>query len=171
MSKMLSVLGLSLLLGSASAYATAKKDDARGLKSALDSAKGSLSVLKDKVLSTPDLQYSMTAKVDGELKLQIYGMIPGSAGNLYDKNILEKQLPYIEGYINLAAEQLGKAAEKLPSLEGDNLFSKGCANVQRAHRQLEIALDKSARGTVFTGTDFVDLESDIQSALSDNNCP
>lgn len=170
MSKLFSAVALSLLLSSASAQAI-ELDDAKGLKTALDSAKISITALKDKLFATPGLDAKVSFQQEGELSVPQYSVNPDSTANLYDKNILDKQLPYIEAYINLASEQLGSAAEKLPSWDGTNLFNKGCANVRRAHRQLEVALDKSSRGAVFSAGDFVDLEADIEGALYENACP
>lgn len=165
MSRLLTAITMSLLLSSASAQAI-ELDDAKGLKSALDSAKVSIDALKGKVgVETTSFNKQ------GDLNLPGYTTKPSSEANLYDKNILDKQLPYIEAYITLAAEELGWAAEKLPSWDGTNLFTKGCANVRRAHRQLEVALDKSSKGVIFNAGDFVDLEADIEGALYENDCP
>ncbi len=164
---------LALLLALSSPLAIAhEKENAVELGSTLESAQASLSELMETRLDgTPGVVYAKVSFYEDGLTLEAHVLAPTSKGNLYDKDILERQLPYVEGYINEAFLMFDSAAEVLPTFEGQNLFYKGCAHVRRAYTKLSIARQKAKRSVVFQAGDFDALEADLSAALVDNDCP
>lgn len=163
---------LALLLSASASQAIAHdKSSAENMGTAMESALSNLGSLMDTRLEeTPGVVYAKVSVYEDHMHLNVVTLAPSSTGNLYDRDILQRQLPYLEGYIIEAASGFDQASLLLPSFQGQNIYNKACANVRRAYTKLAIAKEKSKSADVFQNGDFDALEIDLVEALVENNC-
>lgn len=164
MFKRVFALSLAAVLASSSVLAAGPdSNDASQLQDAVLGAQDTLSALKFKFQGKPGFIYQ---GANGQSIVVEVGV----TANAFDKDILEKQLPRIEGFLVNAGYKFGEAALKLPSNEGTTIFYQGCAEALRAQRQVGVAQGKAKNSLNFTAADFSFVLADIEQALADSNC-